>query len=382
MTDLDRRMKELDWTAVPDLWPDIETRVPTVRVPDGGSRLAAAVVAALVAAAGIGVVTWTLLPDRSAPPTSPSPAAPMIRNGEIWFTSGGKGGFYVYEIQPDGTGERQLFRDARAPEGPLLPEAIGSGYEWSPDGSRVAFARHTDFDPEHDGSRYEIFLMDPDGTNIAQLTFDQGVSSEPSWSPDGTRIAYARASEGEFMAGCWGSYICPSDIFVIDADGSDPVQITDHAADDSELDWSPDGTKIVFASARSDPEGIRHHIYVMNADGSDVTRLAEEPQRVSGPTSWSPDGTKIAFFGFSEAVDVYVMNADGSGLTNLTNFGGKENTYAQDLTWSPDGARIAFTTDLEGPGALFVIDADGSNLTRLTHVQSGAGDIAWRPVEA
>jgi Tol biopolymer transport system component len=390
MIDLDRRMRELDRTPVPDLWPDIEARTPRAESADGRSRLAAAMAAVVVAVAGIGAAWWALLPDQTVAPSGPSPTL-TTRNGEIWFFSGGGDGpSWVYEIQPDGTGERKLFSDGRDPGDPpdvVKPEAVGEGYDWSPDGSRVAFAHHTEFDPARDGSQYEIFAMNPDGSELAQLTMDHGINSSPAWSPDGARIAYAGAREGEFVAGCWGSYLCPSDIHVIGIDGSGQVQLTDSPGDDSGPDWSSDGTRIAFVSARDDPDHRIHHIYVMNADGTEVTRLTQEPLWAHG-AAWSPDGTRIAFVAWNQsespprATDVYVMNADGSGLVNLTNFGSDSNSFIQDLAWSPDGTRIAFTTDWEGPVNLFVMDADGSNLSPLTEGHRGAGDIAWRPVDA
>ncbi|MDQ3881564.1 MAG: hypothetical protein M3249_00200, partial [Thermoproteota archaeon] len=153
------------------------------------------------------------------------------------------------------------------------------------------------FYSDRDGNQ-EIYVMNAaDGSNQSRLTSLNANSSDPSWSPDRTKIAFESDIDGN------------SNIYVMNADGSGLTRLTDDPADDSNPSWSPDGTKIAFNTHRDGVEACRlnmdactletfenHEIYVMNAaDGSNQTRLTYHPAWESLPR-WSPDGTKIAFY--------------------------------------------------------------------------------------
>ena len=156
----------------------------------------------------------------------------------------------------------------------------------------------------------------------------------------------------------------------MDADGSGVTRlIDDDAYDDLSPDWSPDGQRIAFYrrdALESGGDGDAD-IYVMNADGSEVTRLTDNNAADYFP-AWSPDGRRIAFSSDRDGDyrdgnrDIYVMNADGSGVTRLTD----DDARDDDPAWSPDGQRIAFRYDREGNADIYVMNADGSEVTRLT----------------
>jgi dipeptidyl aminopeptidase/acylaminoacyl peptidase len=203
-----------------------------------------------------------------------------------------------------------------------------------------------------------IYVMDADGSNPVNLTDHAAGAWYPVVSPDGTRIAFLSSRDGSV------------DIYVMDADGSNPVNLTNNPAWDAEPTWSPDGTRIAFTSDRDgEPD-----IYVMDADGSNAVRLTTNPLRYS--PAWSPDGTRIAF---TSRVDfdyeIYVMNADGSNPVNLTNDPARDEEPA----WSPDGTRIAFWSERDGNQDIYVMDADGSNLVRLTNHPAMDSWPAWSP---
>ncbi len=164
-----------------------------------------------------------------------------------------------------------------------------------------------------------------------------------------------------------------ANIYVMDADGSNQTRLTRNEAGDWSPAWSPDGIKIAFESWRDgNPE-----IYVMDADGSNQTRLTRNEAGHWSP-AWSPDGRRIAFGSWRDGdSEIYVMDADGSNQTRLT----RDPSDASSPAWSPDGRRIAF--DFEswryGPTDIYVMDADGSNRTRLTRGPSGDWSPAWSP---
>jgi Tol biopolymer transport system component len=188
--------------------------------------------------------------------------------------------------------------------------------------------------------------MDADGSNQTRLTNYSSMDIYPAWSPDGTKIAFASDREGNW------------EIYVMDATpGSSPTRLTDHSSTDTAPAWSPDGTKIAFTSDRAGNDDL----YVMDAsDGSSPTLLLSHDQSISNPV-WSHDGEKIAFQLFDG--DIYVMNATvGSDITNLTMNG----LFNEHPAWSSDGTQIAFTSKRDDNRDIYVMDADGSNQTRLT----------------
>ena len=159
-----------------------------------------------------------------------------------------------------------------------------------------------------------------------------------------------------------------AEIYVMNADGSNQTRLTNNTTGDWGPAWSPDGARIAFTSDRDDNWAI----YVMNTDGSNQARLTNNTTGDWWP-AWSPDGTRIAF---SSARDgnwaIYVMNSDGSNQTQLT---------AADWgpAWSPDGSRIAFASDQGATAEIYVMNADGSNQTRLTENPASDYKLAWSP---
>ena len=157
-----------------------------------------------------------------------------------------------------------------------------------------------------------------------------------------------------------------SHIYVMNADGTGLTRLSNDADYDLDPAWSPDGRKIAFVSAR---DGY-YAIFAMNADGSDQTRLTSNPEG-NGQPAWSPDGGKIAFVSRRDGNnEVYVMNADGSGQTRLTDDVADEYEPA----WSPDGRTIVFTNNADRH--LYVMNADGSGETRL---EATGHHAVWSP---
>ena len=244
---------------------------------------------------------------------------------------------------------------------------------WSPDGKRIAFVSNRDGHVDVHGWRTpEIYLMDADGGNPQNLTNNPGRDTSPSWSPDGKRIVFQSDRDNDRDHNI--------EIYVMDADGSNPQRLTNNPTEDEYPSWSPDGERIVF-SARRDGHfrndfGITYEIYVMNADGGNEQRLTENRNNDWNP-SWSPDGKRIAFQsdrkGDVVKFDIYVMDADGGNQQKLTN----HRAWDGSPSWSPDGERIAFWSLRDGNSEIYVMDADGGNQQNLTNNPNRDASPAW-----
>lgn len=328
--------------------------------------------AAVPAACGPGVEGTTVVPVAPTAPTGiPTPAESAAEIG------GGSGhiAFVSDRDEPDPENCRDdcnteiYVMDVSGGSEPVRltdHPARDTSPAWSPDGTQIAFASLRDNPPPENGlcmlfCAYELYILGvSDSSGPARLTDTLG--EWPSWSPDGTRIAFMAPRDVEY------NY----DIFVVAIDGSGTVRLTENAVYDGEPAWSPDGKRIVFVSER---DGSRD-IYTMNADGSEPVRLTDHP-KYDGSPAWSPDGSRIAFMTYRDgSPEIYVVNADGSEPTNLTNHPAWDGFPA----WSLDGMWIAFVSDRDGNGEIYVMAfPDSSNLIRLTDHPAGDGYPAWQP---
>ena len=161
------------------------------------------------------------------------------------------------------------------------------------------------------------------------------------------------------------------EIYVMNADGTNQTRLTNNTVNDYNRSWSPDGTKLPFTSVRDG----QYEVYVMNADGTSQTRVTNNPARDAAPV-WSPDGTKTVFTSDRDGnIEIYVMNADGSNQTRLTN----HSAYDDWPSWSPDGTKIVFHSEHDGNKEVYVMNADGTNQTRLTNHSAHDAWPSWSP---
>lgn len=211
----------------------------------------------------------------------------------------------------------------------------------------------------------QIFTMNADGSDKINLTNDSNFSFSPQWSPDGTKIVFTRGS-GENT----GTY-------VMNADGSNLLRVTERIY--PEFDWSPDGTKFVYE--------WEFEIYTVNVDGTNTVRITTN-NLYEGMPEFSPDGSKIVYLcsrpneGGQPPLtdDICLINTDGTNEINLTHSPASDSSPA----FSPDGTKIAYTSNVGIPGGsspseIVVINSNGTNKTVLTNNNVGDGQPAWSP---
>jgi Tol biopolymer transport system component len=319
--------------------------------------------------------------------------------GTIAFVRGNK----VWVMRADGSGQRAL--------------TLGGTPEWSPDGRRIAYVRETqntyDEGTPQEVTTYssQIFVSNADGSGRARVSgtrkYDYESDRLPVWSPDGRTLAFEGYDDGDYTAyvvGADGSRersLLPGEVeapggfagpswsgdgrtialtnvhegavYVIRPDGRGGQVLARMEGADAVwgVAWSPDGRRIAF---------IRDSfLWVMNADGTRPRMLVDEevdnPGARASDFAWSPDGRTIAFAQRDDPDwEIYVVDAEGRGLRKLT-----DNDGADDLepVWSPDGRAIAFTSTRDGNSEIYVMDADGSDQRTLSDNPADDFAPAW-----
>ena len=309
----------------------------------------------LLPTAVVAVLTASLLALGTM--AKPAEAAFPGDNGKITFTSDRDGNSEVYVMNQDDSGTpTNLTNEAASDHSPTV----------SPDGTKIAFAtaRHGD---------NEIYVMNADGSGTpTRLTNSLQHDVDPAFSPDGSKIAFRSSRDGNEEV-----YVMSAKDEDNDGNGDSPTNLTNNPAFDAHPAFSPDGTKIAFTSARDG----NLEVHSVNSDGTGTpVNLTNNSSAVDSEPNFSPDGTKIAFTTSRHGgPDVYVMKAaDGSGQSRLTNTPAIDEQPA----FSPDGTKIAFTSKRDGNKEIYSMsaeyadnDANGDNPTRLTNNSSAADDF-------
>jgi Tol biopolymer transport system component len=260
---------------------------------------------------------------------------------------------------------------------PYSPTRGDSDPTWSPDGTRIAFTRIGKEDAGH------IYVVDFDGSKLRKLTHANEKNESPVWSPDGNRIAFANvygltitdADGGNprfFEYGAGGDWSSDGRWIAFDrGDGIDVAGVADVKARrlvrrGEGPAWSPDGTSMAFTR-----RVVNHsRIFVIRANGTAVRHLSDASDYTA--TAWSPDGTTIAFTRrAANGYRIFIIRANGTGVRQLTDASGWDDGYPL-FAWSPDGRRIAFDRN---HGIYIVRVADG----KTRRLVRGGSHWAWSP---
>ena len=199
-----------------------------------------------------------------------------------------------------------------------------------------------------------IYVVRSDGTGLQNLSPSGAEDSDPLWSPDRTKLLFASGG----------------DLYLMNADGSGRVLLI-AAEGVTDFRWSRDGRQVAFVQSVFEGDEILDNLWVMQADGSGARELARS---ATGPT-WSPDGQRIAYVSSFDFSDVHIraINADGTGDVRLT----EGSLAASEPAWSPDGGRIAFVTLTDND--LYLINPDGTGAVNLTNGASDDDGPTWSP---
>jgi Tol biopolymer transport system component len=230
----------------------------------------------------------------------------------------------------------------------------------SPTIDEIAFQRMSD-------RSWDVFVatLDPSGGPPLverQLTTDGAADGEPNWSPDGARIAFTRGPKTS------------GDVYVMNADGSNLTRLTTSPAGDRQPAFSPDGKQIAFLRFE-DPDYF--DIYVMDADGSNQRLVFHEDGLYVGTPRWSPDGQSLFFNLDASAggeLDIVRLDLATGDRVPIRTTPGDDSVFAL----SPDGTTIAFQSD-RSPGGLFLMDIDGSSVRHLVGSSTKGEPMSWAP---
>lgn len=228
----------------------------------------------------------------------------------------------------------------------------------------------------------EIYTIIPEGTGLTRLTDNNSWDGNPQFSPDGSKILFTSDRDGGEV-----------ELYVMNSDGTNQVRITNNDVKEEFIRWSPDGTKIVFAAHLGSGHNLDMSsatfdvICTVNSDGTNFKKLPSIPaffykfgMPIHHRPDWSPDGKKIVFSAiYVDGFNIWSINADGTNLTKLTESDALniENTSPK---YSPDGMQIAYLFGKEdGKSALYLMNADGTEKHKIADDIVYNSKLEWSP---
>lgn len=203
---------------------------------------------------------------------------------------------------------------------------------------------------------HDIYVIDINGENLRNLTNHPSEDLRPTWAPDGRAFAFMSDREGNY------------EIYIMKLNETEPQRLTNNPETDTDPAWSPDGKWIVFSS-RLPREG-GYDIYKIDVNGKNLQPITDDRESDRSAT-WSPDGEQIAFSSRRNGGGIHLMNADGTRIRRIINTGASPS-------WSPDGKQLAYDTNIQGNG-IYIMDAEGQNSRRVSPINVWSYNPAWSP---
>lgn len=229
----------------------------------------------------------------------------------------------------------------------------GASYPaWSPDGSQLVYSyghswltSGVDADDETLNNDLDLYVMNADGTGVRQITETEALEIGAVWSPDGSRLAYLSPTTVE------NGEISGQDVYIIDPDSLSTNRLTETEGNEWDLAWSPDGTQIAYSLYLDDGT---QDVWVMNADGTEPRQITTNGN--SWSPSWSSDGSQLVFNGyFDDSMGIYIMNADGSDLRKVIN----TNHFEAMPSFINGDTEVIFTSWADGFGQIYRVPVTG-----------------------
>ncbi len=242
----------------------------------------------------------------------------------------------------------------------ILCPNICAVFAKAPNTPKIIFGTHR----EEEGNR-ELYLMNPDGSELVNITNNRADDVSGVWSPTGEQILFA--SDRDRFLGSW-------DLYLMDADGSNVQPVFEKSAARNSPAWSPDGEHIAYTRT---VRGV-WYVYMSTSDGKNEERLA-----IGGNPKWSPDGTEIVFVAIAgpERLSIHILNVRTRKQKHF--FPPDDISTAREPAWAPDGTKIAFMWHQKRPqdeGEIYMLNRDGTGLQELVnHPEEGVTAPVWDP---
>ncbi|MDZ4858288.1 MAG: Tol-Pal system beta propeller repeat protein TolB [Candidatus Hydrogenedentes bacterium] len=266
---------------------------------------------------------------------------PGVATSSYCFSGGATGKKEIYIADYDGANMKQLSQHNSIS---ILPT-------FSPDGTKIAYVSFKD--------RYQFLYMFELATGKSSaLSKEVGMNSAPAWAPDGSRLAMVLSKDAN------------SEIYLVNADGTSKSRLTNDGGTDTSPCFSPDGKQIAFVSDR----GGSPQVHVMDTSGGSVRRLSLQGGKSYDP-EWSPDGKQIAYVVEQGGFEVYVMDSDGGNPRALTASGGSNESP----TWSADSRYVVYTSTREGKPQLWTANVATGQNRKVPGIGVSAQGPDWGP---